>query len=69
MDKPLSMAYKEYLVALYDLTNKSGLPPFVACFAMEKTLAELRRIAELDSKREEAVYRQSLIDESGSEGT
>lgn len=65
MDKPLSMAYKEYLTALYDLTNKSRLPSFVACFALEKTLTELRRIAELDSQREEAVYRASLIEDSG----
>lgn len=65
MQKPLSIANRDYLQALCDLTNNCGLPAFVAANTLEKVLNQMRIEAENELKRDEATYRAALQKQQG----
>ena len=65
MQKPLSIANRDYLQALCDLTNSCGLPAFVAANTLEKVLNQMRIEADNELKRDEATYRAALQKQQG----
>ena len=62
--KPITVARRDYMKGIVDLTNNSGLPTFVVVEVLEKTLKELRPLMDIELKREEAFYREALIKET-----
>ena len=60
MDKPITIARREYIKNICDITNKSGLPSFVVVDVLEKILASARENAENELKRDEAMWRKFM---------
>lgn len=46
MDKPITVARKDFLNDLVDLINKSGLPSFIVSDVMKLTLVQVDDLAE-----------------------
>ena len=61
--KPLTVARRDYMKSIVDLTNNSGLPAFIMVEVLEHTLAELRPLMASELKRDEANYRAALQEE------
>lgn len=64
LQKPITLARRDYMQGIVDLTNNSGLPAFVIVDVLEHTLNELRPAVSLELKRDEANYRAALQEES-----
>lgn len=62
--KPISVARRDYMQGIVDLTNHSGLPAFVMVEVLERTLTELRPMMDNEIKRDEAIYREALAKET-----
>ena len=60
MQYPITLARRDYVDKICDITNKSGLPAFVVADILEKILSKVRQQEELEVKRDEATWRQSL---------
>lgn len=60
MNKPITVARNDYIQAICDISNKSGLPAFVKVDVLERILIEVRSVADMELKRDEAEYRASL---------
>ena len=68
MQKPLSLANRDYMQALCDVTNNCGLPAFVIVDAVTKLLNQVQVMAENELKHDEAIYRATLQKETDREG-
>ena len=64
MQKPITLARRDYIQSVCDLTSKSGLPAFVVVNVLESILAQMRNEVEVEIKRDEAQYRAALQNES-----
>lgn len=64
MQMPLSLARREYISKICDLSNNSGLPCFVMVDILKDVLSEMRKAEEEEYKRDMALYRKSLSDEN-----
>lgn len=64
MQKPITLARRDYIQSVCDLTSKSGLPAFVVVNVLESILAQMRIEVETEIKRDEAQYRAALQKES-----
>ena len=64
MKKPITLARRDYMQGIVDLTNKSGLPAFVIVDVLEHVLEELRPAVSTELKRDEAAYHEALIKET-----
>ena len=60
MQKPLSVARRDYLSALCNATNDCGLPAFLVVDTLEKLLAQMRVEADKELKRDEAGWRNAI---------
>lgn len=60
MNKPITIARRDYLHGIVDLSNKSMLPAFVMVDVLERVTNELRQLAEGELKHDEATYRAAL---------
>lgn len=60
--KPITIARKEYIHAICNATNNSGLPAFVVVNVLEKVLSEMQKQEEIEYKRDMATYRKSLTE-------
>ena len=63
MQKPLSLANRDYLQSLCDITNNCGLPAFVVVDTLTKLLNQMQVEAEKELKRDEAAYRAAVQNE------
>jgi len=54
--KPITVARRDYMAAVCEATNKSGLPAFVVVDVLEKVLSELRPAMDAELKRDFAAY-------------
>ena len=55
--KPITVARRDYMQSVVDLTNNSGLPAFVMVEVLEHALNELRPMMNAELKRDEASWR------------
>lgn len=58
MQKPLSVARREYIQSVVDLTNNSGLPMFTIVDILDGILKDARNLAETEYQRDLAAYKQ-----------
>ena len=63
MQKPLSLATRDYLQSMCDITNSCGLPAFVVVDTLTKLLNQMQIEAEKELKRDEAAYRAAVQNE------
>ena len=68
MQKPLSIATRDYLQSMCDITNNCNLPAFVVVDALTKLLNQMQIEAEKELKHDEAIYRVTLQKETDREG-
>ena len=64
MQKPLTVARRDYMQSIVDLTNNSGLPAFVIVNVLEDALSQVRPLMDSELVRDEAQYRAALQKES-----
>ena len=64
MQKPLTLARRDYIQSVCDLTSKSGLPAFVVADVLESVLAQIRIEVESEIKRDEAMWRKAQQDKT-----
>ena len=57
-NKPLSVARREYIQSVVDLTNNSGLPMFTIVDILDGILKDARNLAETEYQRDLAAYKQ-----------
>jgi len=69
MQKPLTVARRDYMQSIVDLTNNSGLPAFVIVNVLEDALSQMRPLMDSELARDEARYRAALSNETSSETT
>lgn len=56
MNKPLSVARREYIQTVVDLTNNSGLPMFTIVDILDGILKDARNLAETEYQRDLAAW-------------
>lgn len=61
--KPLTVARRDYVEDIVNITNKTDLPMFVKVEVLERVLDEMRPLADNELKRDEASYRAALQEE------
>lgn len=54
--KPITVARRDYMAAVCEATNKSGLPAFVVVDVLERVLKEMRSAADTEVQRDFARY-------------
>ncbi len=60
MNKPASVAIKEFSDKLERCINESGLPPIVVEMVMRGYYMQIKGMAEKQTKNEEELYKESL---------
>lgn len=60
MNKPITVARNEYMQALVDITNQSGLPYFVIVDVLERMKSQLEKLAEAQLQQDTAAYAKVL---------
>lgn len=63
VQKPLTVARRDYVEDIVNVTNKAELPMFVKVEVLESVLDEMRPLADNELKRDEASYRAALQEE------
>ena len=58
-NKPISLARKEYIQTICATTNNCGLPAFVVVDVLERILSEMRKAADTELKRDEAMWHKA----------
>lgn len=58
--KPITLARRDYMQGIVNLTNRSGLPAFVMVDVLEQAARELRPVMDAELKKAEASYRAAL---------
>ena len=66
--KPITLARRDYIQSVCDLTSKSGLPAFVVVNVLESILAQMRGEVESEIKRDEAIWRKTLLEKAAEDG-
>lgn len=64
IQKPLSLLRQDYINALCETTNKSGLPAFVVVEVLNSVLQEMRKKEVLEYKQDEIIYRKALSEQN-----
>ena len=59
MQYPVTLARRDYINKICDITNNSGLPAFVVADILEKVLSQVRQQEEAEIKRDEAVWHKA----------
>jgi len=62
--KPITVARRDYMATICDVTNKSGLPAFVVVDVLEKVLAEIKPAMDAEVKNDFARYKAELAKEA-----
>ncbi|MCD8036034.1 MAG: hypothetical protein LUE88_01430 [Clostridiales bacterium] len=60
MNKPASLAIKEFSEKLEECINESGLPPIVVEMIMWGYYMQIKEMAEKQTKDEEEIYRKNM---------
>ena len=60
MNKPITVARNEYMQALVDITNQSGLPYFAIVDVLERMKSQLEKLAEAQLQQDTAAYAKAL---------
>ena len=60
MAKPLSVARIEYMNAISEITNKSGLPAFVILEVIERFRSQLESLAQAEVQRDTALWKAEM---------
>lgn len=60
MNKPASVAIKEFAEKMEGCINESGLPPIIVEMVMRSYYMRIKEMADEQTIREEKAYRESL---------
>lgn len=60
MQKPLTLLRNDYMNALANLSNQSGLPAFVMLEVVERMKSQLEKLAEAQLQQDTAAYAKAL---------
>lgn len=63
MKEPLSIKRKNYVATVANATNNSGLPAFVVVDVLERILSEMKKAADAEIKRDEAMWHKAQQEE------
>lgn len=63
MTKPITVARRDYMNGIIELTNNSGLPAFVIADILEDILSEVNKAADQQLKRDEAEWHKACVEE------
>ena len=72
MNKPITVARRDYMEAFIQLTNDAHLPAFVLIDILEQAVRELKTLAEKELARDEAMWQgqvEAAKDHEEEEGT
>ena len=58
MDKPVTIAYREFKDRIIEAINSSGLPAFCIVPVLEQALAEVKEIEEKQYATDKAAYEE-----------
>lgn len=64
MYKPITIARRDYINSICDVTNNSGLPAFVLVEVLEKVLSQLHQQEESELKRDEALWHKAQTEDT-----
>lgn len=64
MNKPFSMAYKEFKDGLTSLINNSNMPPFIIESVLQNYLYEISEVAKNQYQFEKTQFEKSLLEET-----
>ena len=67
MNKPASVAIKEFSESLESIVNNSGLPPIVLEMVMRGYYLQIKELADRQTRAEEESYRKDLENQEVSE--
>lgn len=67
MNKPASVAIKEFSESLESIVNNSGLPPIVLEMVMRGYYLQIKELADRQIRAEEESYRKDLENQEVSE--
>ena len=67
MNKPASVAIKEFSESLESIVNNSGLPPIVLEMVMRGYYLQIKELADRQTRAEEKSYRKDLENQEVSE--
>ena len=56
MNKPLTVAHRDYVNEIVNLTNSAPLPSFIKIDVLEKVIQQLRPLVEQEYNRDKAAY-------------
>ena len=68
-NKPLTVARNDYMQALCDASNNSGLPAFVMLEVIERMKIQLEQLAQAELERDMKVYQSAIEAEHEKEVT
>lgn len=63
--KPITVARNDYMNALCEITNRSGLPAFVIADVLDKLLNEVKARADIELKNDMARYQTEIKADQG----
>ena len=70
MEKPLSVKREEFLLAIVNAINNSGLPPFMVYDVMKDITSNVERLAREQLEADKKSYYESLqANETDKDGT
>lgn len=62
VSKPITVARNEYMKAICDISNNSGLPAFVMLEVVERLKSQLEHLVQAELERDTAAYQQAMAD-------
>lgn len=67
VNKPVTIMYDDCVKQLYEVCNKSGLPPFLLELALRGVYLETRAIAQQQLEKDKKVYMELTTKKDGDE--
>ena len=64
MNKPLSIAYRDYKQAIVDITNNSGLPAFLIAPVMRDLFEEVTNASRMEYETQKRQYEEMLAQQN-----
>lgn len=63
--KPITIARNEFMQAICDISNNSGLPAFVMLEVVERLKSQLEGLVQAELERDTVAYKSAMAKENG----
>lgn len=64
ISKPITIARNEYMQAICDISNNSGLPAFVMLEVVERLKSQLEGLVQAELERDTVAYKNAMANEN-----